>query len=139
MSSNRRPLVAVISILVLVVIQAAADPTGLLALVGWPGGELRFDLGLWPLASTLVFTPVLLLLVWWSAARAGGKFWLLTAGFTIAVLVAQAAAALAMVGDLAVAGRAASYVAAKAVPAALIVAAMACGHRKTASKISAMA
>lgn len=120
----RRPLVAVLAMLVLVIVQAVADPTGLLALVGWPGGALRFDLGLWPVASTLVFTPVLLLLVWWTAARTG-RFWLMASGMTMAVLLAQAVAVLAMTGDLAVAGRAAAYVTAKAVPAGLIVAALA--------------
>lgn len=124
MSRHRRPLVAVLSMVALVVLQAVADPTGLLALVGWPGGALRFDLGLWPLASTLIFTPVLLVVVWWVASRVGRRFWLLALGFVLAVLLAQAATALAMTGDLSTAGRAAGYVTAKAVPAALIVAAL---------------
>ena len=124
MSRHRRPLVAVLSMLALVVVQAIADPTGLLALVGWPGGALRFDLGLWPIASTLIFTPVLLAVVWWVAVRVGRRFWLLALGFALAVLVAQAVAVLAMTGDLSISGRAAAYVTAKAVPAALIVAAL---------------
>ena len=41
MSTRRRPLVALISAMVLVIVQAVMDPTGLLALVGWSGAGTR--------------------------------------------------------------------------------------------------
>ncbi|WP_269936500.1 glycoside hydrolase family 5 protein [Arthrobacter sp. HY1533] len=122
MNPVRRTAVALAAMVLLVVLQAAADPTGLLALVGWQGAELRFDLGLWPLAPYLVFIPVLLAMTWWTTLRAGNRFWTHVAGLVLAVLLAQAAACLAMTWDPAVAGWAAGFVAAKAVPAALIVA-----------------
>ncbi|MBP2414775.1 hypothetical protein JOF48_003574 [Arthrobacter stackebrandtii] len=125
MKLPRRTVVALSAMVVLVVAQAAADPTGLLALVGWSGAALRFDLGLWPLAPYLIFVPVLLAMTWWTTARAGMRFWTHTAGLVLAVLLAQAAAAFAMSWDLSVAGWSAGFVAAKAVPAALIVAAAA--------------
>ncbi|MFB9308037.1 hypothetical protein BJY17_002493 [Agromyces hippuratus] len=121
----RRPLVAVASMLVLIVIQAVADPTGLLALVGWSGAIPQASAGVWPFAPYLVFVPVVLGVVWWAAVRAGDRFWTLTAGVVLAVLLAQAAACFVMTWDLAVAGWAAGFVTAKAVPAALIVAAIA--------------
>ncbi len=117
----RRPLVAVGSTAALVVLQALIDPTGLLVLVGWPGGTPQAQLW-WPLARYVVFLPVLLGMVWWCAVRAGARFWTMTAGATLAVLLAQAATVLAMTGDAMLAGWAASYVTAKAVPTALIIA-----------------
>ena len=125
MKSVRRPAVAVSTMLVLVIIQAAADPTGLLALVGWSGAQPQLAAGLWPFAPYLVFLPVLLGVVWWVAVRAGDRYWTLTAGITLAVLLAQAAACLVMTLNIPVAAQAAGYVAAKAVPAALIVSAFA--------------
>lgn len=122
MNKVRRPLVAVGTALVLVLIEAVADPTGLLALVGWPGGAPQAQLG-WPLARYVVFLPVLVAVVWWSAARAGTRFWTSAAGATLAVLLAQAATALVMTGDALFSGWAGGYVTAKAIPAALIVAA----------------
>lgn len=119
----RRPLVALGTTLLLVAVEAIADPTGLLALVGWPGGAPQASLG-WPLARYAVFVPVLLAVVWWSAVRAGSRFWTMAAGVTLAVLLAQALTALAMTGDPLFSGWAAGYVTAKAVPAALIVAAV---------------
>ncbi len=109
--------------LVLVVIQAIADPTGLLALVGWSGALPQLSAGVWPFAPYVVFVPVLLVVVWWVALRAGDRFWTLVPGFVLAVLLAQAAACLVMTWNLGVAAWAAGYVTAKAVPAALIVAA----------------
>lgn len=123
--SVRRPLVAVIAMLALIVVQAAADPTGLLALVGWSGAIPQANAGVWPFAPYLVFVPVALGVVWWVAARAGDRFWTLAAGVALAVLLAQAAACFVMTWDLAVAAWAAGFVTAKAVPAALIVAALA--------------
>lgn len=123
MNTVRRPLAALITMVVLVIVQGIADPTGLLALVGWSGASLRYDLGTWPLAPYIVFVPVLLAMTWWVTARAGERFWTHTLGLTLAVLLAQAATAFFMAYDLATAGWAAGYVAAKAVPAALIVAA----------------
>ena len=123
MKSVRRPAVALSSMLILVLIQAVADPTGLLALVGWSGAELRLDLGIWPLAPYIIFVPVLLAVTWWSAVRAGDRYLTLTAGLVLAVLLAQATACFFMTWDLASAAWAAGFVAAKAVPAALIVAA----------------
>jgi len=125
MKSVRRPVVAVSTMLVLVALQAVADPTGLLALVGWSGALPRFDAGAWPFAPYLVFVPVLLAVTWWAAARAGDRFWTLTAGVVLAVLLAQAAACLVMTWNIPVAAWAAGYVTAKAIPAALIVAAFA--------------
>lgn len=119
----RRPIVAVAATSVLVLVQAIADPTGLLALVGWPGGTLQWGLG-WPLAPYLVFVPVLLGVVWWAAVRAGERFWTMFAGVVLAVLLAQAATCLAMTWDAALSAWAAGYVTAKALPAALIVAAV---------------
>lgn len=119
----RRPIVAVAAASVLVLVQAFADPTGLLALVGWPGGTLQWQLG-WPLAPYLVFVPVLLGVVWWSALRAGERFWTMFAGVVLAVLLAQAATCLVMTWDASLAAWAAGYVTAKALPAALIVAAV---------------
>lgn len=119
----RRPIIAVATASVLVLIQAIADPTGLLALVGWPGGALQWQLG-WPLAPYLVFLPVLLGVVWWAAVRAGERFWTMFAGVVLAVLLAQAAACFAMTTDAALSAWAAGYVTAKALPAAAIVAAV---------------
>ncbi|MFD4959917.1 cellulase family glycosylhydrolase [Microbacterium sp. NPDC058389] len=122
MRGLRRPIVAMVAASLLVVLQAVADPTGLLALVGWPGGGLQAAL-VWPLAPYAVFVPVLLAVVWWSAVRAGERFWTMFAGVVLAVLLAQAAAAFVMVWDAATAAWAAGYVTAKALPAAAIVAA----------------
>lgn len=119
----RRPIIAVATASVLVLIQAILDPTGLLALVGWPGGALQWQLG-WPLAPYLVFLPVLLGVVWWAAARAGERFWTMFAGVVLAVLLAQAAACFAMTTDAALSAWAAGYVTAKALPAAAIIAAV---------------
>lgn len=124
MRSFRRPFVALIAMLVLVVVQAIADPTGLLALVGWSGAAPRWG-DLWTLAPSLVFLPVLLGMSWWVAVRAGDRYWTLFVGFVLAVLLAQAAACLVMTWDLAAASWASAYVTAKAVPAALLVAAAA--------------
>lgn len=124
MKSVRRPVVALSSMLALVVLQAAADPTGLLALVGWSGALPSLGAGVWTLAPYLVFVPVLLGALWWATARAGERFWTHTAGIVLAVLLAQAATALVMTWDLAAAGYAAGFVAGKAIPAALIVAAL---------------
>ncbi|GAA5204154.1 cellulase family glycosylhydrolase [Microbacterium jejuense] len=118
----RRPIVAVLAASLLVVVQAIADPTGLLALVGWPGGALQAGL-VWPLAPYAVFVPVLLGVVWWAAVRAGERFWTMFAGVVLAVLLAQAASPFVMVWDAATAAWAAGYVTAKALPAAAIVAA----------------
>ncbi|MFB7893194.1 glycoside hydrolase family 5 protein [Microbacterium sp. NPDC056044] len=119
----RRPIIAVATASVLVLVQAIADPTGLLALVGWPGGTLQGQLG-WPLAPYLVFLPVLLGVVWWAAVRAGERFWTMFAGVVLAVLLAQAAACVAMTMDAALSAWAAGYVTAKALPAAAIIAAV---------------
>ncbi|WP_345801335.1 cellulase family glycosylhydrolase [Microbacterium sp. AZCO] len=121
----RRPLVALCAMLALIVVQAILDPTGLLALVGWSGALPAFDRGLWPLAPYVVFVPVLLGMTWWTTARAGDRYWTLVPGLVLSVLLAQAATALAMTGDLGASAWAAGYVTAKAVPAALIVAAFA--------------
>ncbi|SDS58964.1 Aryl-phospho-beta-D-glucosidase BglC, GH1 family [Microterricola viridarii] len=110
--------------LALVALQAAADPTGLLALVGWSGALPSLAAGAWTFAPYLVFVPVLLGVLWWATARAGERFWTHTAGIVLAVLLAQAATTLVMTGDLAAAGYAAGFVAGKAIPAALIVAAL---------------
>src|SRR6478609_6831395 len=123
MKSVRRPLVALAATLVLVVIQAVADPTGLLALVGWSGALPQVD-AVWTLAPYVIYLPVLLGVVWWSALRAGDRFWTLAAGVVLAVMLAQSAAALVMTWDLSIAAWSAAYVTAKAVPAALIVAAL---------------
>jgi hypothetical protein len=118
----RRPIVAVLAASLLLAAQAIADPTGLLALAGWPGGSLQPGL-VWPLAPYLVFVPVMLGVVWWAAVRTGERFWTMFAGVVLAVLLAQAAAAFVMVMDAATAAWAAGYVTAKALPAAAIVAA----------------
>jgi endoglycosylceramidase len=118
----RRPVVALSATLVLLAIQALVDPTGLLALVGFSGAQPQLAAGIWPLAPYVVFVPVLLAVVWWVAVRAGDRFWTLVAGVVLAVLLAQAAATFVMTWNLAVAGWAAGFVTAKAVPAALIVA-----------------
>ncbi|MWB98484.1 hypothetical protein GB864_07975, partial [Agromyces sp. MMS17-SY077] len=125
MQSFRRPLVALVATVVLVVVQALLDPTGLLALVGFSGAQPVFDRGLWPLAPYVVYVPVLLAVVWWAALRAGDRYWTLVPGVVLAVLIAQAATALAMTGDVANAAWSAGYVTIKAVPAALLVAAAA--------------
>ena len=125
MKSVRRPAVALSTMIVLVAIQAIADPTGLLALVGWSGAQPRFDVGAWPLAPYAMFVPVVLGVTWWVAARAGDRFWTLVAGVVLAVMLAQAATCLVMTWDVAAAAWAAGYVTAKAVPAALVVAALA--------------
>ena len=69
MKSVRRPAVAVSTMLVLVIIQAVADPTGLLALVGWSGAQPQLASGLWPFAPYLAFLPVLL-----GVCRRGWRF-----------------------------------------------------------------
>lgn len=124
MRSLRRPLVALVSMLVLVIVQAVADPTGLLALVGWSGAAPRWP-DPWTFAPVEVFVPVLLGITWWVALRAGDRYWTLVVGLVLAILLAQAAVAVVMTWDLAIAAWAAAYVTAKAVPAALIVAAAA--------------
>lgn len=121
--SRRRPLVAVIAATALVALQAVLDPTGLLALVGWSGAVPEFGRGLWPFAPYVVFLPVFLVMVWWVASRAGHRFWTLTAGNVLAVLLAQFAACFAMTGNLENAAWAGGYVTAKAIPAALLIAA----------------
>ncbi|NNC10630.1 cellulase family glycosylhydrolase [Planctomonas sp. JC2975] len=123
--SVRRPLVAVSAALGLVVVEAVADPTGLLALAGWSGAAPVLASGIWPFAASLVFVPVLLAVVWWAAVRAGERYWTLAAGVVLAVLLAQATACLVMTGNLAASTWAAGYVTAKAVPTGLIVAAFA--------------
>ena len=67
MKSVRRPAVALSTTLALVLIQAVADPTGLLALVGWSGAQPRFDVGAWPLAPYAMFVPVVLAVTGWAA------------------------------------------------------------------------
>ncbi|MFE6997280.1 cellulase family glycosylhydrolase [Microbacterium sp. NPDC057659] len=119
----RRPLAAALTAAVLIALEAITDPTGLLALVGWPGGTPRVDLW-WPIARYVVFVPVMLGMLWWGAVRTGGRFWTMTAVATLSVLIAQAATVLAMTGDPLLAGWSAGYVTAKAVPAALIIAAV---------------
>jgi endoglycosylceramidase len=121
MRSVRRPVVAVVATSALLLAQAAADPTGLLALVGWPGGTPQADLW-WPLARYVVFVPVLLAVVWWSAVRAGERYWTMSAGVVLAALLAKSATCLAMTGDLAVSAWASGYTTGKAVPTALVVA-----------------
>lgn len=123
MQSKKRALTAVLALLVLIIIQAAADPTGLLALVPWSGALPSVSAGLWSFAPYLIFLPVVGGLTWWTASRAGNHFWTLAIGVTMAVLLAQAATALVMVWDLTAAGYAAGFVAGKALPAGLIVAA----------------
>src|SRR6218665_1155164 len=103
MKSVRRPVVALSTMLLLVVIQAVLDPTGLLALVGWSGAQPQLVDGIWPLAPYVVFVPVLFGVVWWAAVRAGDRYWTLVPGIVLAVLLAQAAATLVMTGNLAVA------------------------------------
>ena len=91
MKSVRRPAVALSATLALLVIQAIADPTGLLALVGWSGAQPRFDIGAWPLAPYAMFVPVVLAVTWWASIRAGERFWTLVTGVVLAVMLAQAA------------------------------------------------
>lgn len=117
----RRPLIAVAALLVLVLAEAALDPTGLLVLVGWPGGEVQIALG-WPIARYAVFAPVLFGAVWWAARCVGDRFWPMVLAIVWAVTLAQAVTLLAMTGDVSLAAWGAGYVLAKAVPAALIVA-----------------
>lgn len=124
MRSFRRPAVALVTMLALVAVQAFADPTGVLALVGWSGAQPRIE-AMWTLAPYVVYVPVLLGVVWWVSIRAGNRYWTLTAGVVLAVMLAQAATCLVMTWDPAAAAWAAAYVTAKAVPAALIVAAFA--------------
>lgn len=124
MRSFRRPVVALATTLVLVAIQAIIDPTGVLALVGWSGAVPQLDAA-WTLAPYLVYVPVLIGVVWWVALRAGDRYWTLTAGVVLAVMLAQAVTCLVMTWDPAIAAWAAAYVTAKAVPAALVVAAFA--------------
>lgn len=44
MFTTRRPIIAVVTMTVLVVAQLIIDPIGQLALVGWPGGVPQADL-----------------------------------------------------------------------------------------------
>ncbi|WP_394551887.1 glycoside hydrolase family 5 protein [Agromyces sp. MMS24-JH15] len=125
MTSLRRPIVTLSALGMLVAIQAVLDPTGLLALVGWSGAQPGLAAGIWPFAPYAVFVPVLLGTAWWVARRAGDRYWTLVAGLVLAILLAQAAACLVMTWDLAHSAWAAGYVTAKAVPAALVVAAFA--------------
>ena len=124
MRSLRRTVVALVSMVVLLAVEAILDPTGLLALAGWSGAAPRWT-DLWTFAPYLVFIPVLLGMTWWVALRAGDRFWTLAVGVVLALLLAQAAMCFVMTWDLAIAAWASSYVTAKAVPAALIVAAAA--------------
>ena len=124
MKSVRRPVVALSATLALVIVQAAIDPTGLLALVGFSGAGVEVGSGAETLVPYLVFLPVLLGVVWWVAVRAGDRFWTLVAGVVLAVLLAQAAADLVMTWNLGVAAWGAGFATGKAIPAALIVAAL---------------
>lgn len=124
MKSARRPIVAISSMFILVALQAVADPTGLLALVGFSGAVPGFAAGFWSFTPYLVFLPVLLIMTWWVARRAGERYWTLSAGLSLAVLLAQAAMALSMTGNILHAGWSAGFATAKAIPAALIVAAL---------------
>lgn len=124
MQSKKRPLTAVMTLFCLIVAQAAAVPTGRLALVPWSGALPSSAAGLWPFASYQVFLPVAFGVAWWVALKAGDRFWRLTLGATMAVLLAQAATALVMVWNLTAAGYAAGFVAGKAISAGLIVAAV---------------
>src|SRR6187431_62212 len=109
MKSVRRPAVALGTLLVLVLIQAIADPTGLLALVGWSGALPHLDVA-WTFAPYVVYLPVLFGVVWWTTLRAGDRFWTFVAGVVLAVMLAQAAACFVMTWDLGAAAWAAGYV-----------------------------
>lgn len=117
----RRPIVAVATMLVIVVIQLLADPIGVLALVGWPGGVPQAQLW-WPIARYVVFVPVLLAAVWWAARVLGDRFWLMTLATVWAVLLAQFATLWAMTWDGWLSAWGAGFVLAKSVPAAVLVA-----------------
>ncbi len=119
--SIRRPLIAVLVMLVLVIAQLIADPTGLLALVGWPGGMPQAQLW-WPIARYVVFVPVLLAAIWFAAARVGDRFWVMWLAGIWAVTLAQFATLFAMTLDLPLSAWGSGYVLAKAVPAAFLVA-----------------
>ena len=113
MTRVRRPLVALCTMLVLVVVQAFLDPTGLLALVGWSGALPRLEAGLWPFATIAVFVPVLLAVTWWVAARAGDRYWTLVPGIVLAVMRPQAAACLARTWDAATSAASSRYASAE--------------------------
>ena len=117
----RRPLIALITMAVLVAAQLVLDPTGLLALVGWPGGTPQVQLW-WPIARYVVFVPVLFGAVWWAAARVGDRLFTMALATVWAVILAQFLTLFAMTFDLALSAWGAGYVLAKALPAALIVA-----------------
>ena len=122
MKSVRRPIVAISAMFILVALQAVADPTGLLALVGFSGAVPALATGFWSFSPYIVFLPVLMVMTWWVARRAADRFWTLSAGLSLAVLIAQAAMALSMTGNILQAGWSAGFATAKAIPAALIVA-----------------
>ncbi len=117
----RRPLIATITMTVIVLAQLLIDPTGLLALVGWPGGMPQVQLW-WPIARYVVFVPVLLGAIWFAAQRVGDRFWVMTLAGVWAVILAQFLTLFAMTWDLPLAAWGSGYVLAKALPAAIIVA-----------------
>lgn len=125
MPANRLAWLATLALSVLVIAQAAADPSGLLSLLGWTGAHLWPIRAPWQVAPFVVYLPVLLGLTWWTVRTIAGTRWLFAAtasGVVLAVLLAKLAMSLVAAGDLTAAAWGSGFALAKAIPAALIVA-----------------
>ncbi|MGF7120240.1 glycoside hydrolase family 5 protein [Rhodococcus sp. BE178] len=125
MSPQRLAWLATLTLGLLVVVQAAADPSGLLSLVGWTGADLWPIRAPWQIAPFVVYLPVLLGVTWWAVRSTAGSRWLFTAAASsvvLAVMLAKFAMSSVAVHDIGTAAWGAGFAAAKALPAALIVA-----------------
>lgn len=125
MSPHRLAWLATAVLALLVIIQAAADPSGLLSLLGWTGAHLWPINAPWQIAPFVVYLPVLLGVTWWSVRSIAASRWLFaatTSSVMLAVLLAKFAMSLVATGNLGAAAWGSGFALAKAVPAALIVA-----------------
>lgn len=124
MSAPRLAWLATATLALLVIVTAAADPSGLLGLVGWTGASLWPVSGVWQIAPFIVYLPVALGFTWWSVRTLAGSRWLFGAtfgGVLLAILLAKFAMSLVAAGNLAAAAWGSGFTLGKAVPAALIV------------------
>ncbi|MFG1785664.1 cellulase family glycosylhydrolase [Rhodococcus oryzae] len=125
MSSNRLAWTATLALGLLVIVQAAADPSGLLSLLGWTGADLWPIRAPWQIAPFVVYLPVLLGVTWWAVRSIAWSRWLFaatTGSVVLAVLLAKFAMSLVAAGDLGTAAWGSGFALAKAIPAGLIVA-----------------
>ncbi|MGB3884491.1 cellulase family glycosylhydrolase [Gordonia sp. (in: high G+C Gram-positive bacteria)] len=127
---RRHSTVATLTLAVVLLIGAIADPVGLLTVVGWSGASIRSIDGFWELAPYLLLVPIGLAGTWWTVRLFDGahrRFAPVFAGTFVSLLVGKFATALASVafvgsGALATAAWSTAFSVAKVGVAALIVA-----------------